>query len=236
MLRHYALQIFMKISMRFIIVSAGLIVVCAGIGRAQAANCDFDKPVSRCTGSIEMKRTYGSKKSYGAEIVVHSSAAQCSKVEYYVDSTPYQTVFSHNQAEPESLFGTKPISRKNITVDKCTTYASTGAASQPGSIRTAAGSGLSGHWSGTIRWTFVSDGAEVDVNVQGNRATGSWKDGKTGIVKPFQGTVSGNTLTFAITVNDGSQTTGTLAMTAPNTARFVLANSAATFSGTLTRN
>jgi hypothetical protein len=215
---------------------AGLAIAGASIDNAAASDCDFGKRIGQCTGSIELKRTYGSKKSYGAEIMVHSSAAQCSKVEYYVDSTPYQTVFSHSQAEPENLFGTKPISRKNITVDRCTTYASTGGTSQPGSARTTAGSGLSGHWSGTIRWTFVSDGAEVDVNVQGNRATGSWKDGKTGIVKPFQGTVSGNTLTFAVTVNDGSQTTGTLAMTAPNTARFVLANSAATFSGTLTRN
>jgi hypothetical protein len=185
-----------------------------------------------------MKRTYGSKKSYGAEIVVHTSVGQCSRVEYYVDSTPYQTVFANSRAEPESLFGTKPISRKDITVDRCTTFASAGdsSSSHPSRNHAASGSGLSGHWSGTVHWLFVTSGADVDVNVQGSRATGTWKDGKSGGVVPFSGTVSGSSLRFEVTVQDGSTTTATLAATGANTASFVLANRSATFSGTLTKN
>lgn len=89
---------------------------------AFAADCNFDKPVGSCSGSITVTKIYGSKPSYGAEIVVSSSAPQCSKVEYYVDSTPYQTVFKNSSSEGESLHGTKPFSKGDISVEKCTVY------------------------------------------------------------------------------------------------------------------
>ena len=53
-----------------------------------AADCDFDRPVGKCTPTITLKRAYGSVPSYGAELLVRSSARNCSKVEYFVNSTP----------------------------------------------------------------------------------------------------------------------------------------------------
>jgi hypothetical protein len=203
---------------------------------AHAADCDFDKRIGSCVGSIQITRTYGSKNNYGAEIVVHTSASQCSRVEYYVDGTPYQTVFPHKTSEPESVFGTRPISKKNITLDRCITFASKGTSKDEGGSHNAAGD-LSGHWSGSVRWTFVSSGAEMDVRVSGNRATGTWTDGKSGAVTPFSGNVSGRTLTFAyVGQGDGSHGQGTFTLIGQNKATLSLAAASVTFSGTLTRN
>lgn len=93
---------------------------------ANAAECDFQKEVGSCSGSIKILSSGGSKPSYSAEIRVASSAPTCSKVEYYLDNTPNVTVLKSSNSEDESLFGTKPISRKNLVVKNCTTYASVG--------------------------------------------------------------------------------------------------------------
>lgn len=87
-----------------------------------AADCNFDKPVGSCTGTIQVVKTYGSKPSYGAELIVSSSVPACSKVEYYIESTPHQTIFKNSSSEPESVHGTKPFSKDDISVQKCTTY------------------------------------------------------------------------------------------------------------------
>lgn len=93
---------------------------------ANAAECDFQKEVGTCSGSIQILSSGGSKPSYSAEIRVTSSAPTCSKVEYYLDNTPNVTVLKSSNSEDESLFGTKPISKNNVTVRKCTAYASVG--------------------------------------------------------------------------------------------------------------
>lgn len=96
---------------------------------AIAAECNFDKQVGSCSGSVEILSTGGSKPSYTAEVRVTSSAPTCSKVEYYLDSTPNVTVLKSSNSDQESLFGTKPISRKNIRVKNCTAFASAGSSS-----------------------------------------------------------------------------------------------------------
>lgn len=85
--------------------------------------CNFDKRVGSCTGTIRVNNTSGSKGNYAAEITVSSSAPSCSKVEYYLDNTPHTTVLKAGNSSGESVYGTSPISRKSFSVDKCTTYA-----------------------------------------------------------------------------------------------------------------
>ncbi|MCS4088459.1 hypothetical protein [Rhizobium sp. BK176] len=107
----------MKAILKGMVVLAGLLV-----GEPMlAAECNFDKPVGACQGSIHIQSTGGSKPSYSAEIVVRSSAPSCSKVEYYLDNTPQVTVIRGN-SEPESLSGTAPISKKSLKVARCTAY------------------------------------------------------------------------------------------------------------------
>ncbi|MCS4089223.1 hypothetical protein [Rhizobium sp. BK176] len=87
-----------------------------------AADCNFDKPVGRCTGSVEVLSSGGSEPSFTAEIKITSSAPSCSKVEYYLDSTPQTTILRGGNSGQESLFGTTPILRTSIEVQNCTVY------------------------------------------------------------------------------------------------------------------
>ncbi|MBY3151316.1 hypothetical protein HFO56_02805 [Rhizobium laguerreae] len=86
--------------------------------------CNFDKRVGSCKGTVRVNSTSGSEGNYAAEITVSSSAPSCSKVEYYLDNTPYQTVLKAANSSGESVYGTSPISKKSFSVDKCTTYES----------------------------------------------------------------------------------------------------------------
>lgn len=91
------------------------------------AECNFDKPVGSCEGSVTLLSSGGSKPSFNAEVEITSSAGSCSKVEYFVNSTPYTSIIRSNGAERESLSGTSPITSKDLKVSKCTAYAQPGA-------------------------------------------------------------------------------------------------------------
>lgn len=88
------------------------------------AECNYDKKIGSCKGTIRIVSTSGGKGSYSAEIAIGSSAQSCSKVEYYIDNTPHQTVLKASNSAGESVFGTKPITRKSIEVSACSVYAS----------------------------------------------------------------------------------------------------------------
>lgn len=88
-----------------------------------ADECDFEKPIGGCTARIKLLSASGSKPSYRAEISVHSSAPRCSKVEWYLDSTPHSTILKSTNSDTDSIFGTSPITGKNISVQRCTIYA-----------------------------------------------------------------------------------------------------------------
>lgn len=98
-------------------------------GGAAAVECNFSRPVGTCTGTISVLKTSGSKPSYAAEIRVSSSASACSKVEYYINSTPHQTVLKNASSDTESVSGTNPITRSDFRVSRCTTYETSGAGS-----------------------------------------------------------------------------------------------------------
>lgn len=137
-----------------------------------AQECDCQKIVGRCNGAIDFVKGYGSKPSFGAEIVVHSSEKVCSKVEYYVDGTPYQTVLVNRSQEPESLFGTSPITEKSITYRSCQ-VCSSGAQNKAvtkdgGGPGNTAENNFVGSWQGTGRNSLgFSQQATVTVSATG---------------------------------------------------------------------
>ncbi len=90
---------------------------------ASATECDFDKPIGGCTANIKVLSASGSKPSYRAEISVQSSAPRCSKIEWYLDSTPQSTILKSRNSDADSVFGTSPITKKSISIQKCTIYA-----------------------------------------------------------------------------------------------------------------
>jgi hypothetical protein len=104
---------------------ATAVVVCllSAVAAATAAECDFDKPIGGCTANINILIASGSKPNYRAEISVRSSAPACSKVEWYLDSTPHSTILKSKNSDTDSVFGTSPITQKSISVQRCTIYA-----------------------------------------------------------------------------------------------------------------
>ncbi|ETR75830.1 hypothetical protein X566_24535 [Afipia sp. P52-10] len=94
-----------------------------GYATSAAAECDFDKPVGSCTARFQILSASGSKPSYRAEVALHSSAPRCSKIEWYLDSTPHSTILKTANSDTDSVFGTSPIAAANISIQKCTVYA-----------------------------------------------------------------------------------------------------------------
>ena len=86
------------------------------------AECNFDKAIGSCRGSIKLVSSGGAKPSFNAEIEITSSTGACSKIEYVVQSTPYTAIVRSDGVEHESLFGTSPIRASDIKVSKCLAY------------------------------------------------------------------------------------------------------------------
>lgn len=99
-----------------------------GVKSATAAECDFDKPVGTCTAKLKILSTAGSKPSFSAEILVSSTVKSCSKVEWFLDSTPQITILKSKNSDTASVFGTSAIKKQDISIEKCTVYAEKGAA------------------------------------------------------------------------------------------------------------
>lgn len=89
---------------------------------ALSADCDFDKPIGGCQARITIDSKAGSNGSYSAEVTVQSSAPSCSKVQFFIDNTPHTTVIKSGNIEGESVFGTRPISEKNLRILNCTAF------------------------------------------------------------------------------------------------------------------
>ncbi len=91
----------------------------AASAQVLSAECDCRETIGQCTGSVKVVKSFGSKPSFGAELIVRSSETICSKVEYFVDNTPYQTILVNSQSEPESTSGTSPVTQASITYKAC---------------------------------------------------------------------------------------------------------------------
>ncbi|SNU84315.1 hypothetical protein PSP20601_01564 [Pandoraea sputorum] len=57
--------------------------------------------------------------SYGADLKFTSSAPICSKVDFYVDGTPYFTILSQGNQGEDRVFGQKAIVRSTISSVSC---------------------------------------------------------------------------------------------------------------------
>ncbi|WP_293796014.1 hypothetical protein [uncultured Bosea sp.] len=205
-------------------------------GMAVAADCDFDTPKGSCTGTVKIVRSSGSAPSYAAELLVTSSAPRCSRVDYYVNSTPYQTVLANKRSDHESVFGTSPVSAKDIAISKCTSFASASARTDSQSEPKSASGDFGGRWTGSVQWLFVSDPTELTINAHGSSASGVWHSGRGNASVSFNGTASGNVMRFQyVAPGDGSHGSATMTLTGPNSATITFAAAPATFSGTLTR-
>lgn len=97
----------------------GVLLGVEQISAAPMSSCDCSVRVGVCQGAIEFLKSYGSKPSFGAQFIVHSNHGQCSKVEYYINNSPAQTILVNKFEEQESTFGTSPIKESDITFKAC---------------------------------------------------------------------------------------------------------------------
>ncbi|MGY6268684.1 hypothetical protein ACXIUT_03260 [Achromobacter denitrificans] len=208
----------------------------ASFSNVRANECDCTKIVGQCLGSIEFVKGFGSKPSYGAEIVVHSSEKVCSKVEYTVNRTPYQTILANRQREPESLFGTAPISSKSVAFSACYVCAKTGATPSQPSTPSASNPAAAfiGSWAGSEKnFMGFSSKSEFQIRDAGGTLSGVMtSDGHPATMEAI--TVAGNTLTF-VYQSDSGKGTGTLTLTGPDTMTGLYKAGGFSFTGSLKR-
>lgn len=141
---------------------AKVVFIATGIGlvATQAyAKCNFDQPTGTCTATLRILSSGGSKPSYSTEVEIASSAGACSKVEYYVQSTPYTAIIRSDRVEHESLSSTSPIKRRDMKVAKCTAYQDGNQA--PEGQGASASNSMSGRWS----YSTSADGSSVSSEI-----------------------------------------------------------------------
>lgn len=101
----------------FLLVAAAF---AAPAARAAEPSCDCQQSVGACSASIAVKPVEATTLgSYAAELRFTSSAPACSKVNYYVDGTPYFNVLVNGNTDADTIWGPKQISRANITEISC---------------------------------------------------------------------------------------------------------------------
>lgn len=136
------------------------------ISSAAIANqCDCQRVIGTCTGAIEFIKSYGSKPSFGAEIVVHSNVKNCSKVEYNVNNTPKQTILANTTSEGESLFGTSPITPSNVQYTACYVCSSTEETDKKNQQPQITQNKFVGNWQGTSTSSLgFSKGVTINIS------------------------------------------------------------------------
>ncbi len=162
-----------------------------------AANCDCTQKIGKCSGAINFLKKFGSPPSYGAEFEVYSSEKTCSKVEYFVDNLPNQTILSNKNKELESAFGTKPITAESIVYSACYVCKNLDEKNEPSSAKSnekEIESPFNGRWVASDRNIMgFTNTTTYDVTVRKNMLTGTFvANGNSG---SLSGTVSGNKAT-----------------------------------------
>ncbi|APO75249.1 hypothetical protein AM571_CH02440 [Rhizobium etli 8C-3] len=203
---------------------------------AAAADCNFDKPIGGCRATISIDSISGSKGSYSAEVTVKSSAGACSKVEYFLDNTPQTTVIRSGSSEPESLFGTKPITKKSILIRKCTSYANANAGKDNAGDVAIGPEFFEGRWQGSVGMLLLRAGLVLDLSVDGNQVRGTSTAQNSGEVVQVNGIVSGGVLTYTYEQPaDGRPASVRITRKSANSISYSGSAGGVTLSGTLQR-
>ncbi|WP_146744653.1 hypothetical protein [Herbaspirillum rubrisubalbicans] len=94
--------------------------VTSSISAYSAPTCDCSKIVGSCAAAISLRPAPEDREGwYSVELRIQSSSPVCSKVEYFVDQTPYFNVLANKNSDSDTLWGQKPITRANITDIQC---------------------------------------------------------------------------------------------------------------------
>ena len=177
-------------------------------------NCDCTQIVGSCEASIRVEPT-GTAPSYGAKLRFTSTAPICSKISYFVDSTPYFNILSRGNTDEDSVFGTKPVTRDTITDVRCQVCKTLAAVTPQSSdgrneaqARTAA---VAGQW-------VDSQGADIQLTVSGNRLSGTLTQPGFRALPIESGTVDGERFEFTFRDYGGRRSVFRCTLTGPQQA------------------
>jgi hypothetical protein len=112
-------------------VQAGVIYLLSNVAFiSQAQDCDCNQVVGGCTATYKLLNIYNDPQGINskAELQITSSVAACSKVEYFIDNTPHQTVLGNTNQAYESIFSTATITSKTVQIQACKICSSGGRA------------------------------------------------------------------------------------------------------------
>jgi len=173
--------------------------------RAAEPGCDCQQSAGTCSASIAVKPVEATTLgSYASELRFTSSAPACSKVNYYVDGTPYFNVLVSGNTGADTIWGQKQISRANITEISCQVCKQVAMAPAPAEKKPENAelrpTPFDGQWAGAgnnsfgsaQRWTLsfattAAGKAAITGTMEGNFPT---------VPISASGTVSGSTLSW----------------------------------------
>lgn len=166
------------------LLALALLCFTSGAAIAQGNNCDCQQIVGTCQASISVAPTGSRSGSYGADLMIQSTAPICSKVDYYVDNTPYFTILSQGNKGDDRVFGQKPITRRSISEIQCRICQRVDQQHRDNDLSIAERKSLSGRWHaeacpGAPGW-WGGGGPPRDVtvtlSVQNGQVTGELAD------------------------------------------------------------
>jgi hypothetical protein len=173
---------------------------------AQQNNCDCTQITGSCEAVIMLEPTDTAKgptiSSHSANLHIRSTAPVCSKVEYYVDSTPYFTVLSQGNSFTDRVFGTSPVTKDTITDIRCRTCKVLNASLAP----STPGSQPPQPQKRTIFGVWIGDGGRYELTGQGDQFSGTYKaDERSDTIRVTEGAVSGDSFTYRVPSDYGSR-------------------------------
>ncbi|MCM5679570.1 hypothetical protein M8A51_08495 [Schlegelella sp. S2-27] len=168
------------------------------------AQCDCQQVLGQCTGAVEVTKTFGNAPSYGAEIAVYSSEKVCSKVEFYVDSTPYQTVLVNRNKDTENVFGTSPVKNGSVRYIACFVCKNL---EGPGSTQAAKQATetppFHGSWSGYTTSLFGRQDGGFQISVADGKIGGTYQHPKMGTLNLYDAAYADGVLRVKCDSKDG---------------------------------
>ncbi|MFF7710907.1 hypothetical protein [Pseudomonas sp. NPDC007930] len=81
-----------------------------------AVNCNCTRTVGQCQATISQLKKTGKT---GYQFRLASTEAQCSRVTYYLDNTPYLSVLNGKSVSIEQVSSLKPVRLEQLGVDRC---------------------------------------------------------------------------------------------------------------------
>ncbi|MDR2154324.1 MAG: hypothetical protein LBE78_04775 [Burkholderiaceae bacterium] len=88
-------------------------------------DCDYGQKIGSCSASISVTPTGDQQGLYGADLMIHTSAQSCARVEYFVDNTPVRTALPRGGSVDDRVVGTSqtPFTADRVQVQQCDVYA-----------------------------------------------------------------------------------------------------------------